>query len=239
MKKIAPSILSCNFAKMEDEIRKVEAAGVEMLHIDVMDGHFVKNLTVGLPIIEAIRGITKLQLDVHLMIDNPDEYIDDYLNAGADTISFHVETVAREKSRRKISEGYTVILLDEPILDEEKYLFIVEKIRKAGKKACLAYNPSTMLEIVDPVFIKKLDMILIMTVWPGFGGQKFINPTEEKIKNARKNFQEIDIEVDGGINSETAKIALRAGANVFVAGTYIFKSNNIASTIKELRSIIS
>lgn len=233
--KIAPSILSCDFAHLESEVRKVEGAGADYIHVDVMDGHFVRNISIGVPIVKSLRRITKLPLDVHMMVTDPLEYVDAFIEAGADILSVHVETLVKEKMKRKTPEGYTVVFSDDTVIDNQLFDRILGKIRAAGRKMCLAYNPPTMLEVADPQLIGQVDMLLAMSVWPGFGGQKFIDYTLGRIKNARETYPNIDIEIDGGINEENIGAASRSGANVFVAGTSIFKSKDPAAAVQLLR----
>lgn len=210
MKKIiiALSILSADFGKLNEEIKEVENfAG--MLHVDVMDGHFVPNITIGPDVVKAIES--KLPLDVHLMIENPEKYVDKFIDAGASIIVFHKETSK----------------------DPEK---LIAHIKERGVKAGIAINPDTKAETLDNL-LDKLDMILVMSVHPGFGGQKFIESSLEKIKYLRKR-TEVDIEVDGGINKETISKAIEAGANVIVAGSAIFSKENREQAIKELKEEI-
>jgi len=216
MKKIAPSILSADFAKLGEEIKEVEEAGADYIHVDVMDGHFVPNITIGPLVVEAIRPRTDLPLDVHLMIENPDQYIADFAQAGADIISVHVEAC--------------------------KHLHrTIHSIKEHGKKAGLVINPATPIEWVKPIF-KELDLLLFMTVNPGFGGQSFIPDVLNKIKQAdawRKDINsEIEFEVDGGINPITADLCAKAGVDVFVAGSAIFNQPNRASAIAEIQAAI-
>ena len=214
MVKIAPSILSADFSKLADEIRKVENY-VDMLHIDVMDGHFVPNITIGLPVIRSIRVVTKLPFDVHLMVDNPDNYIDSFIDAGANILTVHAETSVH--LNRTISN-----------------------IKKKGAKVGIALNPSTPLTVLDYV-LSDIDMVLIMTVNPGFGGQEFIKSMIPKIKKLNeiisKEKLDVDIEVDGGINAETARQAVAAGAGILVAGSYIYDSSDPVAAISSLRNL--
>ena len=216
MRKIAPSILSADFTKLGEEIEAVEAAGADYIHIDVMDGHFVPNITVGPMIVKAAREVTDLPLDVHLMIENPERYIDDFVTAGSDLIAVHVETVTHLHR-------------------------LLEVIRDAGIKAGAALNPATPLSSIEHV-LNNLDMVVLMTVNPGFGGQSFIPEVLPKIKELKKIIAQkgldVDIEVDGGINVENIAQVARAGANVFVAGNAIFGSQNYAETIALMRKKI-
>ena len=206
MKKIqiSPSILSADFSQLGNEIKKLEQAGADMIHIDVMDGHFVPNLTIGPPVIKKLRSVTHLPFDVHLMISPVHKYIKDYAEAGADIITIHPEAT-------------------EDLQDS------INHIKSFKKKVGVSLNPNTQLNIIDNV-INKIDLVLIMSVFPGFGGQKFMPEVVEKIKNLKKLKEEknlnLDIEVDGGINFENNKIVIEAGANILVSGTTIFKENN-------------
>lgn len=199
--KIAPSILSADFANLEKEIKAIEEAGADYIHIDVMDGHFVPNLTIGPCVIKALRKTTKLPFDVHLMIDKVDQYIEDYAQAGADIITFHIE--ASTHIDRTIS-----------------------LIKSYNKKVGISLVPSTHESVLDYI-ISELDLILIMTVNPGFGGQKFIPSQLEKIKKIKQKIKntgkDIELQVDGGITSDNIEQVVEAGANVIVAGSYIFK----------------
>lgn len=205
--KIAPSILSANFACLADGIKKVEEAGADMLHIDVMDGHFVPNITIGIPVVASIKKITNLPLDVHLMIDNPEDYIDGFAQAGADIITFHIE--ATNHAHR-----------------------LIQKIRSLGKKAGVALNPSTNQCSIENI-VNDVDMILIMTVNPGFGGQEFIETMLPKIKAV--SGYGVEIQVDGGIGLQNVGKVVSAGANIIVAGTAVFGADSPAGAINELR----
>lgn len=209
MLKLAPSILAADFSRLGDNVLEVEKAGADYLHIDVMDGNFVPSISFGVPVIQAIRPITKLPFDVHLMVEEPIRYIDDFAKAGADILTVHAE--ACKHLHRTIS-----------------------RIKELGLKACVSLNPSTSLSVLEYV-LEDLDMVLLMSVNPGFGGQAFIPSAMDKIKALKalitKKQYNIDIEVDGGISASNVKEVLDAGANVIVAGTAIFKgdiSNNIS-----------
>ncbi|RBW67512.1 ribulose-phosphate 3-epimerase [Bacillus taeanensis] len=213
MIKIAPSILSADFAKLGEEIKDVENGGADYIHVDVMDGHFVPNITIGPLIVNAIRPVTNLPLDVHLMIENPDLYIKEFAKAGADIISVHVEAC--------------------PHLHRTIHL-----IKECGVKAGLVLNPATPVSSIQHV-IKDVDLVLLMTVNPGFGGQSFIEEVVPKIKEvadmAVQRGLHIDIEVDGGVNAETAQRCIDAGANVLVAGSAIFNKQDRAEAIGNIR----
>ncbi|ADC48152.1 ribulose-phosphate 3-epimerase [Alkalihalophilus pseudofirmus OF4] len=213
MIKIAPSILSANFATLGEDIKEVEAGGADYIHVDVMDGHFVPNITIGPLIVDAIRPVTKLPLDVHLMIENPDQYIPQFAKSGADIITVHVEAC--------------------PHLHRTIHL-----IKENGCKAGVVLNPHTPFDAVKPI-VEDLDMILFMTVNPGFGGQSFISSVLPKIKEASSYIKEkgldVEIEVDGGVNPETAKQCVEAGANVLVAGSAIYNKEDRAKAIADIR----
>ena len=219
MKKIqiSPSILSADFSNLEKDIKKLETAGADMIHVDVMDGHFVPNITIGPPVIKALRNKTSLPFDVHLMISPVHKYIKDFANAGADIITIHPEAT--------------------PNLQES-----IDEIKSFKKKVGISLNPDTKIDIVED-YLDKVDLILIMSVYPGFGGQKFISDVLEKIKSLKnlkdKKKLNFDIEVDGGINFSNFKSVIDAGANVLVSGTTIFKENNgdIKKNIDFLNSI--
>ena len=210
--RIAPSILSANFANLAEDIRKVEEAGADLLHVDVMDGHFVPNITIGPPVVKSIRAVTKLPLDVHLMISDPDKYIPAFADAGANILTVHAEATVH--------------------LDRTLNL-----IRSHNVRAGLAINPATPLELVE-YGLPLADLLLIMTVNPGFGGQKFIGYTVDKIRRARQIIEgrnlRCAIEVDGGIDLDTLPSVVKAGAEVLVSGTAIFRASDPGLKIREM-----
>ncbi|MBI3036572.1 ribulose-phosphate 3-epimerase [Candidatus Woesearchaeota archaeon] len=214
MVKIAPSILSADFGKLADEIRKVEKY-VDMLHIDVMDGHFVPNITFGPPVVRSVRVVTKLPFDVHLMVEEPDNFIDNFIDAGANLLTVHVET-AKHLNRT------------------------ISNIKKKGAMAGVALNPATSLSALDHV-LEDVDLVLIMTVNPGFGGQHFIRGMLPKIRKLKEMIDKaklnVEIEVDGGINGDTARQAVSAGADILVAGSYIYESSDLVAAISSLRNL--
>lgn len=234
--KIAPSILAADFANLERDIMIAQDAGADMIHLDIMDGHFVDNITFGLPVIECIRKITKLPLDAHLMIANPLKYVDEFLNAGVDILTFHLESCAFDYAQKRVKQGYTIALLSKPLIDVEKVKIIVDKVKGRRKVVGMAINPDTPADLLEEV-IDVFDLVLIMTVWPGFGGQRFIIDTIPKITKIRSMRREIDIEVDGGVNQETVEVAAKEGANIFVAGTATFKAKDVKDTIVKMRRI--
>ena len=213
MTKISPSVLACDFSKLGDEVTEIERAGAEMAHLDVMDGMFVPNMSFGFPVIECLRKKTAIVFDVHLMIDKPERYIDRFIDAGADIVTFHVEAT------------------DVP---EE----CLKMIRSRGKRAAISVKPKTPVEAIYP-YLEMCDMVLVMTVEPGFGGQSLIPETLEKVKTLRAEIEkrglDIDIQVDGGINDKNCRDAVAAGANVLVAGSAVFKASDRRAAIDALR----
>jgi ribulose-phosphate 3-epimerase len=214
---IAPSLLSADFRVLRKELEDVEAAGADLIHADVMDGHFVPNLTIGPIIVKAVRAATSLPIDAHLMIENPDQYVEAFAQAGADIITIHVET------------GY--------------HLFrTIDMIRSAGKKAGIALNPGTPLSSIEEL-LEVIDLILIMTVNPGFGGQNYIASMTEKIGQARQMIagtgRPIDLQVDGGIKASNARVVSQKGANILVMGTEIFHAKDYRQKIEEIRAAVN
>ena len=209
---VSPSILSADFANLERDIKLVERNGADWIHVDVMDGHFVPNITIGIPVVKSIKKVTTLPLDVHLMIENPEKYIEDFANAGADILTFHYEAVKKENIKS-----------------------LITKIKNLGAKAGLSIKPKTQPEEILE-FLQDLDLVLVMTVEPGFGGQKFMEDCAEKIKLIKQHAPEnLYIQVDGGINAQTGKICTEFGANSLVAGSYIYKAENIKEAISSLK----
>ncbi|NQF14085.1 ribulose-phosphate 3-epimerase [Brevibacillus sp. HB1.3] len=214
MVKIAPSILSADFARLGEEILDVEKGGADWIHVDVMDGHFVPNITIGPLIVDAIRPVTKLPLDVHLMIEEPDRYIPQFAKSGADWITVHQEACRH--------------------LHRTLYL-----IKEQGVKAGVVLNPATPISTIEPV-LADLDMVLLMTVNPGFGGQKFIHSVVPKVAQLRQMLNErglghVEIEIDGGVNAQTARLCEEAGATVLVAGSAVFNQENRGQAIAAIR----
>lgn len=210
---ISPSILSADFANLERDVKLVEDNGADWIHVDVMDGHFVPNITIGIPVVKSLKKVASKPLDVHLMIENPEKYIEDFAKAGADIITFHYEAVKEEN------------------IEE-----ICKKIQSLGCKAGISIKPKTNQEALLP-YLKFVDMVLVMTVEPGFGGQEFMHYCAQKIPTIRQNgAEDLIIQVDGGINNITSKICVSLGANSLVAGSYIYKSNDVKKAIESLRA---
>ena len=215
MVRIAPSILSADFSKLGEEVAAIEAAGADWVHIDVMDGHFVPNLTFGAPVVSCLRKVTKMPFDVHLMVEAPQNYIADFAKAGADILTVHLETTPRLHR-------------------------VIQAIKEAGLKAAVSLNPSTSLCLLEEI-LPGLDMVLLMSVNPGFGGQKFIENTISKVQRLRTLIAESGskalIEVDGGVNGDTAPRLVAAGVNVLVSGSYIFNAPDPLATIAQLKAL--
>jgi len=216
---ISASILTADFTKIKRIIDTLHKCGVKWLHLDIMDGHFVPNLTFGFPVLCSLRRITDMFFDTHLMISKPQEYIDKYIEAGADLITVHYEAVSREVLRK-----------------------IIYRVKSSGRKIGLSIKPKTDVRVLYP-YLGEIDLVLVMTVEPGFGGQKFISSMLPKIKLVKERISSCafscDIEVDGGINFETIKLACDAGANVFVVGNALFSGRSIVSNVKKMRRILN
>ena len=216
MKKIAPSILSADFSRLGEEVRAVEKAGADVIHVDVMDGHFVPNITIGPLVVQGLKKLTSLPLDVHLMIEKPEHYIEAFAQAGSDWITIHAEVCSSLKR-------------------------MIKKIRRLNVRPGIVLKPATSLKILYPV-LDNIDLVLIMSVNPGFGGQSFIPSTLKKIERLRKivdqNRYPLEIEVDGGVKIENIRKVSRAGGDIFVVGTGIFKTNNYEETMQQLRQEI-
>lgn len=215
--KIAPSILSADFARLADEIKRVESAGVDLIHIDVMDAHFVPNMTIGPPVVKCIRKETKLPLETHLMVDKPEWFIEEMAKAGADIITIHVESTRHPFN-------------------------LIKRIRELGLKPGISLNPATGVEAIISL-LNSVDMVLVMTVNPGFGAQEFMPETLPKITVLRKNIHSmglnnVEIAVDGGINVKTAPLAVKAGATMLVAGSAIYEAPDVVKAIWELRKSV-
>ncbi|MDP2941093.1 MAG: ribulose-phosphate 3-epimerase [Candidatus Omnitrophota bacterium] len=209
--KVSPSILSADFGCLGKEIRKVELAGADMLHVDVMDGHFVPNITIGPTVVKFIRRATRLPLDVHLMIEHPEKLIDAFVAAGSDMLTLHIETIGPTRFRREAA-----------------------RLKRKGIKIGISLNPATPLKKIKPL-LPAVDFVLVMSVNPGFSGQKFIIGAARKVKELRSVFDK-DIAVDGGINDKTAKLAIAAGANILASGSYIFGADDPRLAIERIRN---
>jgi ribulose-phosphate 3-epimerase len=210
---VAPSLLACDFGRLAAEVQQVQEAGADWLHVDVMDGHFVPNLTIGPVVVEAIRRASRIPLDVHLMLDHPEQYVKPFVEAGAHYLTIHVEAPG--------------------LRTEALLLRTLAEVRKAGARAGLSLRPRTTAESLKP-FLGALDLVLVMSVEPGFGGQAFMPEAVPKIRQLREWFPG-DLAVDGGINAETGRLCREAGANVFVAGTYVFRATSYRDAIQSLR----
>ncbi len=209
---VSPSILSADFANLERDIKLVEDNGADWIHVDVMDGHFVPNITIGIPVVKSLKRFAQKPLDVHLMIENPEKYIEDFAKAGADIITFHYEAVNPDK------------------IEE-----FCNKIKSLGCKAGISIKPKTNQKVLIP-YLEFVDMVLVMTVEPGFGGQEFMHFCAQKIPEIRQYGKEdLIVQVDGGINDITSKICISLGANSLVAGSYIYKSKDVKKAIESLR----
>jgi len=215
--KIAPSVLSADFARLGDEVAEVERAGADMIHFDVMDGHFVPNLSIGIPVLESLRKVTRLPLDAHLMIENPERYVEVFVKSGANSVSVHAE-----------------VCKDIPAM--------AKRLHDLGARASIGINPETDVQRVLP-FAEHLDMILIMSVHPGFGGQEFIPEALEKLRAVRRELNRrglrVDIEIDGGVKLDNIAEVKAAGANVFVSGSGIFGQGDYRKVVKEMRDLIA
>ena len=209
MVKVSPSILSADFSNLGKAVKVLEAAGADYIHMDVMDGSFVPQITFGSKMVTSLKEHTRLPLDVHLMIENPIKHADDFARAGADIITFHSEAA-------------------------EDISAVIDKIKSHGKKVGMSIKPKTPVSLIEK-YLGLLDMVLVMTVEPGYGGQEMMPETLEKVKELRRLCPDLDIEVDGGINAETIRMAINAGANVIVAGSYVFEGGDVKSRIESLR----
>jgi ribulose-phosphate 3-epimerase len=231
---VAPSLLSADFSILKDEIKKIEDSGADMIHIDVMDGHFVPNITIGPLIVESVRRCTDMILDAHLMIEEPHKFIKDFVDSGSDIITIHAEAYARTQGHKDtrtqvLKKGMSKTTEE---IDEKRIIEVLKEIKSYGKKAGVSLNPDSPLCIEG--VLEDADMVLFMSVHPGFGGQSFIEAVLPKIKALRKIYSG-DIEVDGGINDRNAKSVIDAGANILVAGSYFFGAKDKSDAVKKLR----
>ncbi len=229
--KVSASILCANFAKLSDDIKRCEDAGVDMLHVDVMDGHFVPNISIGQVIVESIRPITKLPIETHLMIENPWVYIDGFIQAGADIVSLQVECYGRRKQECRGWDQYPKAI---EVFDKDNFKKDILRIKERGKKAFAVINPGTDL-VIEPL-LDWLDGVLIMSVNPGFAKQKFIPEVLPKIEKLRKIFYK-DISIDGGVNGETAPLAVKAGVDILATASFLFGAKDLKATVKELKAL--
>ncbi len=218
MPKVAPSILSADFVNLQRDIAYIGTCGADYVHVDVMDGNFVPNITIGIPVVKAIRGITELPLDVHLMIDRPLRYVEEFCDAGADIVTIHAEADTVENNQEAL-----------------------RRIQARGKKTGVSIKPGTPITALDP-YMDMMDLILVMTVEPGFGGQKFMADMMPKVRALRKIIDVrtpgVELEVDGGVNTDTAKTCVEAGANVLVAGSALFKAPDVTAFIAALHALV-
>ncbi len=215
MIKIAPSILSADFSKLDEQIKLIEKGGADMVHLDVMDGHFVPNITFGAPVIKMLRGVTDVPFDVHLMIENPERFIDDFVDAGADIITVHAESTVHLHR-------------------------LIQQIKAHGVKAAVSLNPATPLDVLEYV-LEDIDMVLIMSVNPGFGGQSFIPQCKDKIKALKKMIVDknldVEIQVDGGVKLDNIREIMECGADIFVAGSAIFGESDVVEATRAFKNI--
>jgi len=228
---VSASILCADFSKLAEEIKRSETAGCDMLHVDVMDGHFVPNITIGPVIVQALRPLTKLPIEAHLMIENPGFYVDSFVEAGADIISIHAECYGR---RRASCQRWDQFPKEVDAIDREAAGRDIGKIKKAGRKAFMAINPGTPLCLKG--LLKDLDGVLIMSVNPGFPKQTFMSPVLSKVEALRKVFSG-NISIDGGINQATAPVAVKAGANILVTASYFYGSRDPRQTVSFLKNL--